>query len=172
MDLYELMKNRRSTREFLNKKVPEEKLNLILKAGRFAPSGADQKPYVYIVIDDMDLKKEIKQYCEDADKRYYDTSEEWFKKWMEKKNISLEKNFLVDAPYLIVVAGETDKPYWLESTWISISYMILAAEAEGLGTLTYTPSETDFLNDLLELPKKFTSVVIIPVGYAKCLKEK
>ena len=26
MDLYKLMKNRRSTREFLNKKVPEEKL--------------------------------------------------------------------------------------------------------------------------------------------------
>ena len=55
---------------------------------------------------------------------------------------------------------------------MSISYMILAAEAEGLGTITYTPSETDFLNDLIGLPKKFTSVVIIPVGYAKCLKEK
>ena len=57
------MKNRRSTRDFLNKEVPEEKLNLILKAGRLAPSGADQKPYVYIVVDDMNLKKEIKQYC-------------------------------------------------------------------------------------------------------------
>jgi len=171
MDLYELMKNRRSTREFLNKKVPEEKLNLILKAGRLAPSGADQKPYVYIVIDDMNLKKEIKQYCEDADKRYYDTSEEWFKKWMEKKNISLEKDFLVDAPYLIVVAGETDKPYWLESTWMSISYMILAAENEGLGTLTYTPAETDFIKDLLELSKKVVPVAIIPLGYEKCPQE-
>jgi len=44
MDLYKLMKNRRSTRDFLNKEVPEEKLNLILKAGQLAPSGADQKP--------------------------------------------------------------------------------------------------------------------------------
>ncbi|MCK5258402.1 MAG: nitroreductase family protein [Thermoplasmatales archaeon] len=172
MNLYELMKNRRSTRDFLNKEVPEEKLNLILKAGRLAPSGADQKPYVYIAVDDMTLKKEIKQYCEDADKRYYDTSEEWFKKWMEKKNISLEKNFLVDAPYLIVVAGETDKPHWLESTWMSISYMILAAENEGLGTLTYTPTDTDFIKDLLELPKKFVPVTIIPIGYAKCPQEK
>ena len=171
MDLYKLMKNRRSTRNFLNKEVPEKKLNLILKAGRLAPSGADQKPYAYIVVDDIALKKKIKKYCEDVDKRFYNTSEEWFKKWMVKKNISLKKDFLVDAPYLIVVAGETDKPYWLESTWISISYMILAAEAEGLGTLTYTPSETDFLNDLLELPKKFTPVVIIPVGYAKHLQE-
>ena len=165
------MKNRRSTRDFLNKEVPEEKLNLILKAGQLSPSGADQKPCTYIVVDDMALKKKIKQYCEDADKKFYNISEKWFKKWMVKKNISLKKDFLVDAPYLIVVAGETDKPYWLESTWISISYMILAAEAEGLGTLTYTPSETDFLNDLLELPRKFTPVVIIPVGYAKHLQE-
>ena len=172
MDLYKLMENRRSTRGFLNKKVSKEKLNLILKAGQFAPSGADQKPYLYIVVEDINLKKEIKQYCESADKRYYDNSDEWFKKWMEKKNISLRKDFLVDAPYLIIVAGETDKPYWLESTWISISYMILAAEAEGLDTLTYTPSETDFLNDILELPKKFAPVVIIPVGYAKRLQEK
>ena len=172
MDLYKLMKNRRSTRDFLNREVPEEKLDLILKAGRLSPSGADQKPYVYIVVDDMALKKKIKQYCEDADKKFYNISEKWFKKWMVKKNISLKKDFLVDAPYLIVVAGKTDKPYWLESTWISISYMILAAEAEGLGTLTYTPSETDFLNDILELPKKFTPVVIIPVGYAKRLQEK
>ena len=172
MDLYELMKNRRSTRDFLNKEVPEEKLNLILKAGRLAPSGADQKPYAYIVVDDMALKKKIKQHCEDADKRFYNTSEEWFKKWMEKKNISLEKDFLVDAPYLIVVAGEAGKPYWLESTWMSISYMILAAKNEGLDTLTYTPSETDFIKNLLDLPKKFVPVVIIPIGYGKCPQEK
>ena len=167
MDLYELMRNRRSIREFLNKKVSEEKLRLILKAGQLAPSGADQKPYVSIVVDDLVLKKKIKRLSESVDKKYYSTAPEWFKKWMKKKNISLEKNFLVDAPYLVVVVGETDKPYWLESTWISIAYMILAAENEGLSTLTYTPAETDFLNDLLHLPNTFKPVVVIPVGYAK-----
>ena len=100
MDLYNLMKNRRSTRDFLNKKVPEGKLNLILKAGRLAPSGADQKPYACIVVDDIALKKKIKKYCEDVDKRFYDVSEEWFKKWMVEKNISLKKDFLVDVHIL------------------------------------------------------------------------
>ena len=60
MDIYELMKNRRSTREFLKKDVSEKKLLSILKAGQYAPSGADQKPYVYIVIDDRVLKEKIK----------------------------------------------------------------------------------------------------------------
>ena len=167
MDLYELMENRRSIREFLNKKVPEEKLHSILKAGLCAPSGADQKPYVYMVVDDPFLKGEIKRLCESADKKYYANAPEWFKKWMKQKDISLEKNFLVDAPFLVIVAGEIDKPYWLESTWISLSYMILAVENEGLATLTYTPAETDFLNEQLHLPQAFKPVVILPIGYAK-----
>jgi len=167
MDLYELMENRRSTREFYDKKVSEEKFRSILKAGLSAPSGADQKPFVYIVVTDPVLKKKIKRFSETVDKKYYSTAPEWFKKWMKKKSISLEKNFLVDATFLIVVAGETDKPYWLESTWISIAYMILAAENEGLASLTYTPAETDFLNDLLHLPQTFKPVVIIPIGYAR-----
>ena len=161
------MENRRSIREFYNKKVPEEKLRSILKAGLLAPSGADQKPFVYIVVDDPVLKKKIRRFSETVDKKYYSTAPEWFKKWMKKKSISLEKNFLVDATFLIVVAGETAKPYWLESTWISIAYMILAAENEGLVSLTYTPTETDFLNDLLHLPQTFKPVVIIPIGYTK-----
>jgi nitroreductase len=60
-----------------------------------------------------------------------------------------------------------EKPYWLESTWISISYIILTAEHEGLGTLTFTPDEIGFLKDILKLPEKIIPVVIIPIGYYK-----
>lgn len=167
MNLYDLMENRRSIREFSNKNVSKEKLNSILRAGQLSPSGVNQKPFVYIVIDDPDLKKKIKSYCESVDKKFYDNSSEWFKKWMKEKKISLKKEFLIDALYLVIVAGETDKPAWLESTWISIAYVILAAEYEGLATLTYTPAEFDFLYDLLGLPKILKPVSIIPVGYTK-----
>ena len=60
MNLYDLMENRRSIREFSNKNVSKEKLNSILRAGQLSPSGINQKPFVYIVIDDSDLKKKIK----------------------------------------------------------------------------------------------------------------
>ena len=167
MDLYKLMKNRRSTREYSTKKIPTEKLDSILKAGQFSPSGANQKPFVYIVIDEPGLKKKIKSYCESVDKNFFDNSSKCLKKFMKDRKISLKKDFLVDAPHLVVVAGETDKPSWLESTWISISYIILAAEYEGLATLTYTPAEFDFLKDLLNLPENLEPVLIMPIGYAK-----
>ena len=167
MDLYKLMENRRSTRKFSSEKVPCNKIDSILKAGQLSPSGADKKPFVYVVVDDPTLKKKIKEKCELVDKEFYDKSTVDFKKFMKDKKISLNKDFLVDAPYLIVVSGETDKPYWLESTWISIAYVILAAEYEGLASLTYTPAKTDFLKDLLELPTSLNPVCIIPIGYKK-----
>ena len=58
-------------------------------------------------------------------------------------------------------------PYWLESTWISIGYMILAVEAKGLSSLTYTPSETGFLNALLDIPKDYCIVAILPIGFSE-----
>jgi nitroreductase len=167
MNLYDLMKNRRSNRHFFSKKIPEDSLKRILEAGQYAPSGADKHPYAYIIIEDQVIKEDIKMHCEIIDKKFYNNSETRFKEWMKKRRISPEKDFLVDAPILIIVAGEIDKPYWLESTWISITYVILAAEYEGLGTLTYTPSETGFLKEILVLPEKIEPVVIIPIGYIK-----
>ncbi|UCH71675.1 MAG: nitroreductase family protein [Thermoplasmatales archaeon] len=167
MDLYKLMEKRRSTRKFSNRKVPKYKIEKILKAGQMAPSGADQKPYIYIIIEDTDLKKKIKIYSESIDKKHYSTAPQWFKKWMKEKNISLEKDFLIDASFLVVAAGDTKNPYWLESAWLSIAYVILAAENEGLSTLTYTPADMNFLKDLLNFPKRLKPVVILPVGYAK-----
>jgi len=167
MDLYELMKHRRSTRQFRSKKIPEDVLQRVLKAGQYAPSGANRHPYVYIVVDDSASKEDIKKHCEIVDKRFYENSESWFKDWMKKKKLALEKEFLGSAPALIIGAGETDKPYWLESTWISITYVVLAAEYEGLGTLTYTPAETGFLKEMLSLPERLEPVVVLPIGYPK-----
>ncbi|NIR86386.1 nitroreductase family protein, partial [Candidatus Bathyarchaeota archaeon] len=42
---------------------------------------------------------------------------------------------------------------------------LLQAASQGFGTLTYTPSDTRFLNKLLKIPKDYQPVAIIPVGY-------
>jgi len=164
--LYELMKRRRSIRKYSPETVPHDKLLRILEAGTLAPSGADQRPYVYIVVDDPALKRRIREGCEAADRAYHERAPAWMKEWLAAKGIAPEKPFLTEAPYLVVVVGETDKPYWLASAWVSIAYIILAAEEEGLATLTYTPGEMGFLRELLHLAENHQPVAIIPVGYA------
>ncbi len=167
MDIYTLMKHRRSTRSFSTTPVSEDCVHRILTAGTYAPSGANQKPYAYIVITDTMIKEKLRAQCERIDKEHYRSAPGWFKKWMDARHISLTKSFLTDAPYLVVVVGEPDKPYWLESTWLSIAYILLAAEQEGLATLTYTPAQTDFLHELLDISTGLKPVVILPIGCPK-----
>lgn len=165
MGILDAMKSRRSIREYKREVVPLKKIFKILDTGRYAPSGANQQPWRYIVIDSEELKWRIRREAEKADKKFHESAPDWLKRWFKDQGITLEKRFLTEAPFLIVVAGFTKAPYWLESTWISIAYMILAAQSEGLATLTYTPGSTSFLNDILDIPREYCPVAIIPVGY-------
>lgn len=160
-----LMRNRRSIRVYRTEPVPGEKVAKILEAGRLAPSGANRQPWVYIVVDDEALKGEIRKRSEEADSLFHKEAPDWLKNWLKEEGITTTKQFLTDAPFLVVVAGNTKAPYWLESTWISIAYMILLAEKEGVGTLTYTPGNTEPLNKLLNLPKDYEVVAILPIGF-------
>ena len=42
-DMLEFIKSRRSTRKYLDRKVPDELINLIVEAGRYAPSGGNSQ---------------------------------------------------------------------------------------------------------------------------------
>jgi nitroreductase/ferredoxin len=53
--------NRRSTRNFKNKPVPEPFIRRILEAGRFAPSAGNSQPWRFVVITDEDLLAEINE---------------------------------------------------------------------------------------------------------------
>ena len=44
MNFMDLAKERYSVRKFTDKKVEQEKLDLILEAGRIAPTGANNQP--------------------------------------------------------------------------------------------------------------------------------
>ena len=58
-ELLSLIKNRRSIRGFLKTPIPEEKINLILEAGRWAPSAENSQPWRFLVIKNREVIKEI-----------------------------------------------------------------------------------------------------------------
>jgi len=59
MDAFELIKTRRSIRKFTDKQVPDEVINRIIEAGMWAPSGLNNQPWKFAVIQDGDLKKAV-----------------------------------------------------------------------------------------------------------------
>ncbi len=172
-NLYELMKFRRSVRRFDSRPVEPEKIERIIQAGIYAPSGSNKSPFIVSVIRNKDLKTKIREEAEAVEKKYYERirakKDTEFLNWVEKKKIRVKKPFLTEAPVLLSVSEDTtwrDK-HSNSSTWLTIAYMVLAIEYEGLASVTYTPEPHDFIRDILGLDKKYQPQVILPVGYAK-----
>lgn len=59
MDIFELIKTRRSIRKFSQEPVPDEVINKIIEAGTWAPSGLNNQPWRFAVIKDKELKTKI-----------------------------------------------------------------------------------------------------------------
>lgn len=164
-DLLNLMKNRRTIRNYLMGPVDEISLDRILQATTLPPSGAGLLPYITIVVQDKERKQEIRHEAQKVETQYHGGLTGRLKDRFDAMGVNPEKSFLTDAPILLIIAGDTTKPYWKESTWLAIGYIVLAIENEGLGSVTYTPPKVGFLNELLNIPEKFVPQVVLPVGY-------
>jgi len=152
-----------SCRAYLPDQIPTDAIQRILAAGALAPSGANQQPWHMIVIGDSVLKSKIREVCEHADQAFHDHADSQIQQWMKDRDITTEKPFLTEAPILIAVFYDPKNPYPLHSVWIAISFMLLQATREGLGTLTYTPSAAN-VKDVLSVPSGLQLAAILPLG--------
>ena len=86
--------------------------------------------------------------------------------------LTWRKSFLTEVPYLIAVFSNLKKPYAIQSTWLSIGYLLLALEEKGLASLTYIPPSPKEVVDMLGVPNNFALQTIIPVGLPEEDKRK
>ncbi len=147
MEFIELAKKRYSVRKFDKKPVEREKLDLVIEAGRVAPTAKNLQPQrVYAVQSAEGLAKiDALTPCRFGAGTVfmftYDTSEEW-------------QNPLEPG----VRAG-------VEDVSIVATHMMLEAEDLGLGTcwVNYFPNSQ--LEKAFGLPKNEKAVLLMPVGY-------
>ena len=59
MALLDLLKHRKSVRDFLDRPVEREKITMCLEAARLAPSACNSQPWKFIVVDDRQLKNRL-----------------------------------------------------------------------------------------------------------------
>ena len=124
--LAQLTAHRRSIRKFSADLISREKIYQVLDIGRYAPSGANTQPWTYIIVTDNQLKEKIREEAEKIEREFHEKAPKNLKKWFKRQKITPLKPFLTKAPALVVVASLTSAPYWLESTWISIAYILLS----------------------------------------------
>lgn len=174
---FDLMKKRRTVREFSEKPVPREVIeNAILTAGR-APSGANKQPWHFAVISDPGVKKKLRAAAEEEEREFYGgrASDEWLKD-LEPFATDEHKPFLEVAPYLIAVfresyavdeaTGKRANNYYVhESAGIASGFLLAALHNAGLATLTHTPSPMGFLNEVCGRPSNEKAIMLVVAGY-------
>ena len=103
-NFYNLIKKRRSVRDFKNDEVNFEIIkNAILAAGT-APNGANLQPWHFVIIKNKLIKKKIRLAAEIEEKEFYEKKAP--KEWLDAlRPLGTDKNksFLEDAPFLIAV---------------------------------------------------------------------
>lgn len=172
----DLMRQRRTVRDYSRRSVPFELIQNAIATAATAPSGANQQPWTFVVVSDPDLKRKIREAAEAEEKESYERrmSDEW-RAALAHLGTDWHKPHLEDAPYLIIVFqqtygldenGDKVKHYYVsESVGIAVGMLLASLHQAGLATLTHTPSPMGFLRDILNRPPNERPYVVIPVGY-------
>lgn len=173
---HEDLLRRRTVREFSDKKVPKDIIELCIKAAVTAPSGANKQPWHFVAVSDPLLKNKIRVAAEEEEREFY--SGRAPKEWLDAVlpfGTDEHKPFLEKAPYLIAVFaksydavsyGKKSKNYYVqESVGIATGILISAVHNAGLVSLTHTPSPMNFLNQILGRPENERPYLILVVGY-------
>jgi nitroreductase len=60
-DILEVLKSRRTTRSFTDEIIKEGELMILLEAGRYAPSGHNDQPWFFTVIQNYEMIKALNE---------------------------------------------------------------------------------------------------------------
>lgn len=173
---YEEIRHRRTVREFSDRPVPRDVIEMCLLAAGTAPSGANLQPWQFVVVSDPDIKAKIRAGAEEEEREFYNgrAPEDWLEA-LAPLGTDENKEFLTIAPYLIAVFGKSYdllpngtrvKNYYVqESVGLATGTLITALHHAGLVSLTHTPSPMGFLNEVLNRPKNERPVMLLVVGY-------
>lgn len=164
-EFLELLRKRRSRRVFTSASIDAASVERGLQAAMRAPSGANAQPWEYVLIERGPIRDKVRALCEQADRDFHERSPQWLKQFFADHEITPIKQFSEAAPLLVAVFGRRDYPFWLQSVWLSIANFINALEAEGLHSLTYTPSLGKDFNRLLGLDESWSCQAVLPVGH-------
>jgi nitroreductase/NAD-dependent dihydropyrimidine dehydrogenase PreA subunit len=131
----QLIKSRRSIRNYKDKAVPKAEIERIIEVARYAPTGHNMQDVRWLVINDRAYVDKLRAIGWD-----------WLR-WVMKNNPQmaamfagivqmLDKGkdmFLQGAPAVVVAYGDKNNPICATDCAIALSYFDLAAKSAGLG---------------------------------------
>lgn len=160
MDAIEMIKERRSVRNFKNEKVDRKTMREVIEISRWAPSWGNFQVARYTLIDDDEV---IAKLATDGVNGFV-------------YNVNTLKNAKGVAVLSFVEgkSGKLDKDEYVTSktnVWevfdagIACQTFCLAAHAKGVGTCVFGVIDEKSISDIVDLPEEETVAALIVYGY-------
>lgn len=145
MQFYDVVRARRSVRNFRASPVEPEKLERIFQAVQLAPSACNLQPYRFLVVRSGSLRERLG---------------------------SVLQAWVFTAPVLVVALGHRLTAWHRDGqsihpidVAIAVEHLVLAATAEGLGTCWICAFDRTALVHALDLDSTWDPVAVVPIGY-------
>jgi len=173
---FDMMKTRRSVRDFSDQAVPREIIEKAILTAASAPSGANRQPWRFTVLGAGPLRTRLREAAEAEERAFYagKAGAAWLKA-LEPFGTGPDKPFLESAPWIIAVFAQRraeladepdDKNYYVpESVGIACGFLLASLHNAGLATLTHTPNPMKFLNEICERPSNEKPYMLVVTGY-------
>ena len=150
---------RRSVRQYLDKPVEHELLEVVVRAGINAPSGMNRQPWIVRVVEDQQLIADVTEIYKQENPE-------------QVKRDAHFKNMFRNAPNLICVCTPAKGGGELDAGLLGEN-MMLAAQSLGLGTcclggpVRFLNANADarFFLDRLDIPEGYKLNYILAIGY-------
>lgn len=145
MDIIEVIKRRRSVREYKDREISKDILTNIIDAARFAPTARGVQPWEFIVITEPAVLKKI-------------------------ADITVENGKFISKAKSCIVVYCSDTKYYLEDGCAAVENMLIAAAAFGVASCWVAGDKKPYcgqISELLGVPAGFKLVSLIALGYPK-----
>ncbi|MDY0267201.1 MAG: nitroreductase family protein [Methanimicrococcus sp.] len=145
-EVIQTIRSRRSVRKYSQEAISKENISTMLDCARFAPSGLNNQPWRFILMDDSKIKRDISELTHYSD------------------IVSL-------APLLIAVFLDTASSYHREKDLMavgaSIQNILLSAHSLGIGAvwLGEILKNKESVSKILNAPEEFELTAVLAIGY-------
>lgn len=150
MTVYDVIISRRTIRRFLPKPLDLVLLKKFVNAARLAPSAANLQPLEYLIVTE---KKLCALLFETLGWAAYIQP-----KWVPHEH---ER----PTAYIVVLVKDTKNPYYQRDVGFATENIVLAAEAEGLGSCILCNIDREKIHNIFRIPSTVTVDSVIALGH-------
>jgi len=151
MEVLEAIRKRRSIRSFKSVDVPEDVVEKLIDAARWAPSAGNIQPWEFVIVRGSETKRKL-------------------------ATAALNQTFISEASVVIVVCANRDRSsrgygsrgetlYCIQDTAAATQNILLTATALGLGSCWVGAFNEEEVRKVIKAPREIRPVAIIPIGY-------